>query len=152
MIVTFCGHGDFEYNKDVRSVLRNIIEDLINKGANEFLLGGYGTFDLIAAHTIKALKFKYPHILSVYVTPYINREWDRKLYDCSEYPPIENTPKRYAILKRNKWMIDNSDILVAYVSHSWGGAAKTLEYAHRKNIEIMNIAEQHKSVAEIKNS
>jgi hypothetical protein len=39
-------------------------------------------------------------------------------------------------------MVKNSQVLVCYVKHSWGGAAKTLEFAQkRKNIKIINIAE-----------
>lgn len=139
MTVTFCGHGDYNYNDSVRECLRNTIEMLIKTGADRFLLGGYGTFDLIAAYTLKDLKKTYPHIYSVYVTPYINHEYDKDLYDFSEYPPIERFPKRYAILERNKWMIDKSDILVAYVDHNWGGAAKMLDYAKRKNVLIINL-------------
>lgn len=36
-------------------------------------------------------------------------------------------------------MIDNSDLLIAYVKYSWGGAARTLEYAKRRRMEIIYI-------------
>jgi len=139
MVVSFCGHGEVGYSDEIREKLYSIIEDLIKQGADEFLLGGYGSFDLMAAHTVKALKEKYPHIESVLVVPYINRGFDKDLYDCSEYPPIENVPKRFAILKRNEWMVKNADVIVAYISHDWGGAAKTLSYARRKKKRIINI-------------
>ena len=38
-------------------------------------------------------------------------------------------------------MVDVSDVVVAYVKHDWGGAAKTLEYARRKKKEIINYGE-----------
>ncbi|MBP3361339.1 MAG: hypothetical protein J6N52_10830, partial [Clostridia bacterium] len=81
----------------------------------------------------------YPHIESVLVVPYINRGFDKDLYDCSEYPPLENVPMRFAILKRNEWMVRSADVIVAYISHDWGGAAKTLSYAHQKKKRIINI-------------
>ena len=34
-------------------------------------------------------------------------------------------------------MIRESDVVVAYVTHGWGGAAKTLEYARRKKKNIL---------------
>lgn len=38
-------------------------------------------------------------------------------------------------------MIDYSDFLIAYVDHSFGGAAKTLEYAKKKEfIKIFNLS------------
>ena len=45
------------------------------------------------------------------------------------------------IKKANQYMVDNSQCMICYVRHSWGGAAKTLEYAKRKkDIEIFNVA------------
>lgn len=140
MIVTFCGHGDETYPDEIRKKLNDTIEELIRQGANEFLLGGYGNFDKIAATAVKAQKKKYPYIKSVLVVPYINRGFDNELYDYSEYPPLESTPKRFAILKRNEYMVNRSDIVIAYVSHSWGGAAKTFDYALRKKKKMINLA------------
>ena len=66
---------------------------------------------------------------------------DEGIYDGSVYPPIEQVPKRLAILKRNEWMIDNSDVVVAFVKQDFGGAYKALEYARRRKKAIVNIAE-----------
>ena len=67
---------------------------------------------------------------------------DRHLYDSSVYPPIENVPMRFAINKRNEWMINQADLVIAYVDHTFGGAYKTLQYAKRKKKQIINLAEQ----------
>lgn len=140
MTVTFCGHGNETYSDEIRKRLSDTIEELILQGADEFLLGGYGSFDLMAAYTVRSFKAKYPHIKSVLVVPYIDRSFDKELYDYSEYPPLENTPKRFAILKRNEYMVNRSDIVIAYVSHSCGGAAKTFDYALRKKKKMINLA------------
>lgn len=66
--------------------------------------------------------------------------WLLPMFDSSVYPNIEKVPKRFAILKRNEWLINNSDFLIAYV-HRLGGAHKTLEYAQKKkHIKVINIA------------
>ncbi len=139
MIVTFCGHGKETYTDEIKKKLYDTVEALIKQGADEFLLGGYGNFDMLAARTVKSLKAKYPHIKSVLVIPYIDRDFDKSLYDCSEYPPIENVPKRFAISKRNEWMISKADIVLAYVAYERGGASKTLKYAERKKKHIINL-------------
>ncbi len=36
-------------------------------------------------------------------------------------------------------MVDKSDYLISYVKHSFGGAAKTLAYAKRKNKIILQL-------------
>ena len=140
LIVTFCGHGDILYSDNTKEELYTQIENLIIQGADKFLLGGYGNFDLLAAHTVKDLKNKYPHINSSLVIPYINRSYNQSFYDETVYPPLENVPLRYAISKRNQWMIENCDILICYVYHSWGGAYTTYSYAKKKNKTIINLS------------
>ena len=140
MIVTFCGHGDKYYDAQTEKKLLLCVEKLIKEGAKEFLLGGYGDFDHLAARTVKQLKGFYPHITSTLVIPYIHRTYDNTIYDGSVYPPIENVPNKYAISKRNEWMIQKSDVLVCYISHTHGGAYKTYEYCLRKKKRIINLA------------
>lgn len=55
-----------------------------------------------------------------------------KIFDDTIYPDIEKVPPGFAIIKRNEWMIDNSDFLIAYVKNDFGGAYKTLQYAEKK--------------------
>ena len=105
---------------------------LIAEGADCFLLGGYGGFDSLVAHTVHELKRQYPEIHSTLVIPYLNREYSTELYDDTTYPPLEDVPMKFAISKRNEWMVDQADAVVAYVTHGWGGAAATLQYAERE--------------------
>ena len=139
MTVTFCGHGDKYYSDDFRKRLYDTVEELIKKGAKEFLLGGYGSFDSMAAVVVRELKQAYPKIRSTLVIPYLDRKYDNMgYYDAFVYPPIEQAPKRLAIIKRNEWMVDNSDVVIAYVDHDWGGAARTYAYAVRRK-KVVNL-------------
>ena len=41
-------------------------------------------------------------------------------------------------------MVDNSGYAICFVTHSWGGAAKTYERANKKKLQIINLgAEQN---------
>lgn len=62
---------------------------------------------------------------------------DAAQYDATVYPPLERVPRRYAIARRNQWMADEADVMVACVQHGWGGAAKALEYARKKGKEVV---------------
>ncbi|MBQ4160316.1 MAG: hypothetical protein IJD83_05240 [Clostridia bacterium] len=137
--VTFCGHRTLSIAETERLRVRLYaeIEKMIFQGAAEFLLGGYGDFDRLCAKTVKALQAKYPHIKSVLVIPYLNREYNTELYDCTEYPPIEAVPPRYAIVKRNAYMVERAEIVIAYVKYTFGGAWTTLEYAKRRKKTII---------------
>ncbi len=114
MKIAFCGHGDIPPSESgvLREKLRKTVIELIENGAHEFLFGGYGDFDKLCAKTVYELKNEYPHIKSVLVIPYLDREYNMSLYDLSEYPPI-NVPRRFAILKRNEYMVEQADTVVA---------------------------------------
>ena len=71
-------------------------------------------------------------IEAVLVLAYLNRDADLSRYDSTTYPPLENVPPRYAIVRRNEWMVQESDVVISGVTHGWGGAAKTLDFAKRK--------------------
>lgn len=141
MTVTFCGHRDIVCSDKLTRQLRFVLCDLISEGADTFLLGGYGTFDSMAAMAVRELKFTYPHIRSSLVLAYLNRDYNAELYDDTIYPPLERVPLRHAISQRNRWMVDTADVVVSYVIHSYGGAATTLRYAERKCKRIIRLVE-----------
>lgn len=139
MIVTFCGHRDIVCSDKLTRQLRFVLYDLISEGADTFLLGGYGAFDSMAAMTVRELKSTYPHIRSTLVLAYLDRDYNEDLYDDTVYPPLEGVPLRYAISQRNRWMVAASDVVVSYVTHSYGGAATTLRYAEKKKKRIVRL-------------
>lgn len=139
MTITFCGHGNIYYDNQIKEALYKETEKLIAARAKRFLLGGYGNFDILAAETVKQLKQKYGYIESILVIPYLNRNYSVDLYDYTLYPPIENTPMRFAISKRNEWMVKNSDVLIAYIENSFGGAVKMLNIAKKNNKTIIQL-------------
>ena len=53
---------------------------------------------------------------------------------------IETVPRRFAISWRNRWMLRQSDCVVTYVTHSWGGAAQFAEMAERQKKTVVNLA------------
>jgi len=132
MIVTFCGHSKIYQSEGISKWLDTILPSLIEGGANTFYLGGYGAFDSLAASAVRRQKVVYPGIESVLVLAYLSRNVDTSQYDRTTYPPLEKVPPRFAILKRNEWMVSASDVVVSGVTYGWGGAAKTLDFARRK--------------------
>ena len=145
MIITFCGHSNCLFNNDVKEQLKNILQNEIIKNPTcKFYLGGYGDFDGFCLRTLKALKTNFPKIELIFITPYLDKnysklEFAKYHYDDVIFPPLESVPRKFAILKRNEWMVNEADLVIAYVMYSWGGAAKTLEYAKRKKKTIINL-------------
>ena len=149
MTITFCGHSNFSFDNTVKEKLRELLLQEIRKNpACKFYLGGYGDFDSLCLNILKEIKADFPTIELLFITPYLNDNYSKletaKLYyDGIIYPPLENVPRRFCILKRNEWMVDEADLVIAFVKYSWGGAAKTLEYVKRKKVKFFNLAELH---------
>lgn len=146
MVISFCGHRDFTPDAEKE---KTIIDILLKYAETEqeviCYTGGYGAFDWFAASCINKAKKAAHNIVNCLVVPYITSSYLERIslhtkeLDEVIYPPLENIPPKFAIIRRNEWMIDNSDLLIAYVKYSWGGAAKTLEYAKRRGKPILSI-------------
>ena len=106
------------------------------------VLGGYGAFDSLAASVLRKQKKRYPQIELVLVLAYLKTRQDISYYDSTVYPPLEAVPRRFAISHRNRWMVESTDVIVAYVLHDWGGAATTLQYAKQKKKPIISCADR----------
>lgn len=137
MTVTFCGHRELDNPGAIQCWLEQTVENLIEEGADRFLLGGYGAFDALAANVVFQAKKKNPAVRSILVLPYLDRKVDASQYDSTLYPPLESVPRRFVIIKRNEYMVAQSDMVVAYVLFSWGGAAATLRYAEQQKKRII---------------
>ena len=150
MIITFAGHAFISFSDRVKESIKEQIRNLIvDAEPIRCYLGGYGAFDEMCAAACRELKREYDCIQLVYITPYLDLAQQEKirlmqncaLYDTSIYPPIENVPPRYAIVKRNEWMITNADLIIVYVNRNYGGAYKSLQFAKRKKKRIINIVD-----------
>lgn len=141
MVCTFFGHADAK--EEIIPALRKEIINLIeNKNVDTFYVGNHGHFDFYAETVLKELSEIYPHIKYSVVLAYLPRGSEGEYYDFSNtiYPEgIEKAPLKYAIIKRNKWMIDNSDFVITYVKRVVGGAAQFKELAEKKKKIIIEI-------------
>ena len=92
---------------------------------------------------LKELKEKYPHIKYSVVLAYLPNKITAEIYgDDTLYPDrLEFVPKRFAISKRNEWMIKKSAYVIYYVHKITGGAAKFRDKAVKKGCTVINITD-----------
>ncbi len=144
MVCCFFGHR--EVYGEISSVLRLTLIQLIAEGVDAFLVGNQGTFDSRVLAVLRELKKVYPHISYHVVLAYMpGSKAECELYDPMEtfFPEgLEFAHPRYAISKRNEYLIQEADIVVTYVTRSWGGAAKFAERAVKKGKRVINIADR----------
>lgn len=144
MIISFFGHSDYSTDKKHIELLLSLLKKHLETNEIEFYLGGYGFFDSFSSSFCTYCKNLSYKVRKVFVTPYIGSYLDNRKeilvnYDEIIYPPLENVPKRFAITKRNEWIIERSDLIIFYVSRNYGGAYNALQYANRKNKPYINL-------------
>lgn len=149
MIISFCGHSKFEQTKEAEQKILSILEKFVSDQPAELYLGDHGEFDSFAFYCCKKFKREHPNVSLVLITPYITPEYQKNHlapksseFDGIIYPPIEDKPLRFAIVYRNRWIVDVSDIIICAVSHNFGGAYQTYRYAKQRKKKIINVAEQ----------
>ena len=139
---TCCFFGHREVIHNIRPKLTSIIEKLITEdGVIDFFVGNQGQFDWMVYSVLKELKAKYPQIRYTVVLAYMPDEHIKELYGEDTLFPdgLESVPKKFAISKRNDWMIRQSGVVVCYVHKITGGAAKFREKAEKKGLRIINV-------------
>ena len=110
------------------------------------MVGNHGHFDGMVLSALRKLKNKHPHINYNVVLAYMPGEkekWNLYHYGETILPEgVEGIDPKYAISWRNKWMVNESDIVIAYVVHSIGGAAQFVEKAQKDGKLVVNLAAQ----------
>lgn len=139
---TFFGHRDCP--SSIKSKLRKVLTDLIESHAVDmFYVGQQGSFDSMVRSVLKELVSLYPHINYAVVLERIppkRDEFDIRDYSDTMLPEgIETVHPRFAISWRNKWMLKQSDYVVTYITHSWGGAAQFAELAEKQKKTVINV-------------
>ena len=150
----FTGHRKIasEQQRIVAERLKQTVEKLILNGYCYFGAGGALGFDTLAAECVLYLKKQYPQIKLILVLPCKTqtRGWDSE--DIAIYEQIKAqadkvvyTSEEYTrgcMFKRNRHLVDNSSVCIAYLTESKGGTAYTVNYAKQKKIKVINLAER----------
>ena len=145
MIITLCGHSNDLSSLEDEEQLLNLLETVACGNQVDFYIGGYGSFDSFALKCARRYKEYHEKAKLVFITPYLgkwlNERSDifQKYYDEIVYPEIEHVPPKFAIIKRNEWMVDQADYIIGYVRTHCGGAYRMLLYAHKHKKPYINL-------------
>lgn len=158
-----CGYDRDAYT-DFVSKLADFCTDLYDKGYTTFITGGAQGIDQLAFWAVNSLKEgKHLSVLNKLYLPFpdFGNKWSRTgLFSqqqlntiaslANDIKVIANTPETStnaisALMKRNKAMIDDSDLLVAVYENDYrwvtdkGGTAQAIRYARSQNKDVIII-------------
>lgn len=143
----FIGHRHAP--EDLRAPLTDAVERHIAEyGVTEFVVGHYGSFDRMAALLVTDAKRRHPEVSLFVLSPYYpdpRGALFAEKADGTFFPPdLEFVPKRLAIVRANRYMVEHSDYLIAYAWRA-GNARSLVEYAKAREkkgrIHVENLAE-----------
>ena len=131
----FIGHR--ETDTAILPTLTEIVERHVSEyGVDVFYVGNYGNFDKLAAQAVIAVKKQHPQIVLSMLTPYHPAERSVVLplgFDNSFYPPgMEKVPRRFAIVRANRYMVEHVEYLISYAWHPASNARELTEYAKKR--------------------
>ena len=128
---TFFGHSQCP---DLRGELRDAVMRLAGDGVDMFYVGDNGRFDAQVRSVLSELGLRYGVVLA-----YLPKGAGAGFDDTMFPEGLELVHPRYAIERRNRWMLERSDYVVTYVHHSWGGAAKFAALAERQGKRMIRL-------------
>ena len=136
----FIGHR--EASSDIFPALSEAIElHILEFGVTEFIVGNYGGFDHMAAKAVIAAKERHRGITLSMLIPYHPAERPIELpqgFDNTFYPPgMEKVPRRLAIVRANRYMVDHVDYLIAYAWHPASNARELVGYAKKREMRSL---------------
>ncbi len=143
---TFIGHRIL-LQDGIKQKLKTAIENEIQSGCKNFIVGSHGEFDKTVLDILLTLKNTYPEIeIEVVITNYNPKIQDEIIikenpkYETVMFEVEELHPKQ-RITASNKQMIDSCDTLICYVQpNAWKSGAKTaMNYAQKKGLKIINL-------------
>lgn len=148
MVCSFSGHRNLKaYNFD-NALLDRVVLDLIKTGTTEFLCGMAYGFDLVAAQTVLMYKKDY-NIKLTACLPCANQtdtfsknnklKHDIILEACDEVITLAPIYCKGCMLERDRFMVDNSDVLVCFLRKNSGGTFYTVNYARKRGKKIIEL-------------
>jgi len=151
----FTGHRKIGIDKYlyIKDLLRENLESLIQQGCHTFFAGGAIGFDTMAALMVLALRDdKYPEIKLNLILPCREQEkrWskkDKKIYfeiidraDSVNY--VSDIYTSACMYQRNRELVNNSELCIAYLTEDRGGTFYTVNYAEKNGVSFINLAEE----------
>ena len=152
--VCFTGHRPEKLHypeKQVKALLREQIEKAIEDGFTTFITGMARGIDLWAAEIVLELKRKHKdkelHLICALPHPDFDSKWTlpdkMKFHSILKKADLQRTicPEfsMSAYQKRNIWMVNKSNRVIAAYNGVKGGTKNTIDYACRVGINVVNI-------------
>ena len=131
--------------ESVLGTLRDVILSLVREGGEcEFFVGNNGNFDYFSQCVLRdahksGVPLRYGIVLSFLGERALSGEQGATVFPEG----LEQALPKFAISKRNEWLIKNADCAVVYVKNKISNCGKLLEKTLARGIRIIHIENLH---------
>ena len=147
----FTGHRNIKdgHKQPLANLLKRAISYAYEKGCRRFITGGALGFDTAAAREVLLFRISHPDVSLILFLPCLDQDagWNMSQKDSYEYILSSADEVKYVsefynktcMKRRNQAMAEECDIMIAYVSRDYSGAAQTLRMATALGKETYNL-------------
>ena len=147
----FTGHRRIEplHEKTLPELLFRAVNYAYENGCRKFIAGGAVGFDTLAAREVIKFRISHPEVKLILALPCVNQDerWsdgqksaysytlslaDEVVYISEEYTDT-------CMRERNRYLAEEADLLIAYLSHSASGAGQTVRMAKSRGVQVYNL-------------
>lgn len=140
---------DAEVIKQIKVELTNAIGQAIKAGYDTFYSGVSRGIDIIAAEIVLTFRSTNPHIRLASVIPFEDQpkgweqEWkvryNKILINSDEKLVLSDEYYKGCYYDRNKFMVENSECVIAVYKDLKGGTGQTVRFAKENGVRIVHI-------------
>ena len=156
MTCCFTGHRHFlwgddtesPHRKDLLAGLENAVDRALAEGVTHFICGNAVGVDTWAAEMVLQKKKSHPEIFLEIALPFAGHNADEPACQAVQrqadlvHTVGKSKYRKAAFSERNQYMVDHSDFLIAVYMESRprSGTAKTMEYAKKQGLKLIEIS------------
>ncbi len=137
------------HREDMPALLEKQIRCRIQEGICDFITGGARGFDTLAAEAVIRLRTEFPQIRLILAIPCPDQTQGWPLDEKIRYEEIalkadetclvSKSYTKTCMMRRNRFMVDNSIGCIFYLTQMRSGTYKTVEYAMEQGSKLYNI-------------
>ena len=135
--------------RELKQRLYDTVEAVYSSGFTRFICGMAQGCDLYFCEAVLALRAQHPEIFLEAAVPFPGQadrwpakeraRYDRLITECDKTTVVSPEYSTGCMMKRNRFMVDRSDLIIACYDGQSGGTLNTLRYALEKNVRILHL-------------
>lgn len=149
MIITFFGHRKIYKEDKLRERLKEALQPYLNEPNLTLMVGNHGEYDRLVLSVCREIRSHTPINIRVILTSLAILKKDEWGYSrADDYDDvetmlynIEDEHFKNQIVINNRYMVDDSDVVIAYVNFKEyrSGAKRAVNYAKKQKKTVINL-------------